>query len=238
MILFTGFKHNISASDNGIIDPDPTESQAYKSRSNITADNLIVNHIINDTSDSLSHWHAADDTIDTSNITIKSSGMVYGIVLSVFVGFCSSSALLIVSETDLKNKEGALVPLLWQYSSGSLIVGTLMLIQYYANLAEPLNLGMSLTDAILITIHVTSLVAVNWLMITALYYCDAFLSGLCRNTDLVFMAVASWTILWGLVPAHRNILEVLGVILILVASFTAIVSKYLNVRKVKTEEKN
>ncbi len=232
-MLSTDFKYNSSATNNVAVDTDSINlpnNQTTSNLSSVTEVTGAMNHTIEEPSDIKKY--ADDDVIETSDIPGKMSGVVYGILLSVFVGFCSSAALLFMSETDLKNKQGALIPLLWQYSAGGLIVCGLMLIQYLANLTEPLTLGMSLTDAILVTVHVTSLVSGNWLVITALYYCDAFLSGLCRNTDLVFMAVSSWTILWGLVPAHGNALEVLGMVLILVASAIAVVSKYLKEQKI------
>ncbi len=146
-----------------------------------------------------------------------------------------------MSETDLKTKkeDGALIPLLWQYGSGSLVVGVLMLVLYFTNHTDAASLGITKwTDAVLVTIHVVSLVTNNWLAVTALYYCDAFLSGLCRNTHLVFMAVSAWTIVWGIVPANRNVLAVFGMILILLASVFAAVSKYMRRRKAETQEKD
>ncbi len=189
------------------------------------------------TKDGMHDSHDDDDEpYKMLSLSIDMSALVYGVILSILVGFTSSAALLIYSETGLKQKEGALIPLLWQYATGALIILGLMLVQYCSHQLEGVHLGMEFTDAILVTIHVTSLVGSNSLMITSVYYCDAFVSGLGRNTVLAFMAISSWTVLRNIVPSHGNVLEVIGAILILTASIISVVFKAMRRKKAKLQE--
>ncbi len=172
---------------------------------------------------------------NTTTTPVKFSKQVYAIILAVLDGFLMAPDILLVSDTGLKHKENVLVPLIWQYGVGSIIVPILMPVQ---NQVTHVDLGMGFNDALLVAIHVVSLVADNALMIASLYYCDAFLVGLCRTSNLVFMAISSWTVLWGVIPAHHNALAVIGIVIILTGSVVRIFNNAFDNRAAEDTREN
>ena len=194
----------------------------------ITAAKYNPDNVSNGVSGYSNYSDTEGQLCNTLGIPVKLSvevlRVVYALVLAMLDGFCMGSAILLLTETDLKLKRDVLIPMLWQYAVGTLIVGFLMPVQNHTRLLGG-TWGMNLTDFILVCIHVVSLVGSNALTILCSYYCDAFLMGICSTSNIVFMAIISWTLLWGVVPAHRNALAIIGIILILIASVLRVIGK-------------
>ena len=102
--------------------------------------------------------------------------------------------------------------LFWCYLSNTLLSAVTMLI------VEGPVLPRNYYDALLVTVHSLSYAIIWPLYMLSIKYISGNTFAFLASSIIVLMLLAQYTVLSSILPGHRNLMEIIGVVLVLVGS--------------------
>ena len=137
-------------------------------------------------------------------------------VLGKVVGYASAAMsglgfawMILITKRNPYINENVLEVLFWSFLI-SLVVSIILM-----NVFETPVLPSNWFDAVLMAIHSVAAAAVYPLYIITPKYISGNTYSLIFTTEAVFMLISQYTVLSSILPGHRNWMEVVGVILVL-----------------------
>ena len=137
-------------------------------------------------------------------------GMILGYCLAVLNGVTAVFHPLIIKRSNQFITDHFHQVLFWCFASFTLVSFTLSLV------VETPVLPSNWYDAAMVTIHALVCAAVWPFYIAAPKLISGNTYTLILTTDVIFMLIAQYTVLSSILPGHRNWMEVVGVVLVLI----------------------
>ena len=135
-------------------------------------------------------------------------GKIVGYTSAALAGLAFSCMILITKRNPYIN-ENILQVLFWNFLM-NIVISVILMVA----LETPV-LPSNWYDALMVTTHSVSAAAVYPLYIIAPKYISGNTYSLIFTTEVVFMLISQYTVLSSILPGHRNWMEVVGVILVL-----------------------
>ena len=166
-------------------------------------------------------------TMTTTNVTVAGNTTVVshnpreetfvtsflGYILAIATGLTFTLEIATAKYYDVfLNQDNQLISFTWSYFTGTLMSIVPMLV------FETPVFPHTILEGVLVFIHVGCYVVMFPLFLYGSLKISGSLGSILRSTILIFALLAQYTFLSGILPGHRNWIEVFGVVLVLVGT--------------------